>query len=245
METKLNTQEGECDIKGGKELSLGGAGGSGKRIKFSPLKARILMMISPVMSAIFFGFFSCGFIYYALELGISFWLDLIRENFMLIIFFIWFHMSLVESIYRMIKNNLLLNSNIQELRGCYPELEDSWDYLNDADYLDKDLQVLVHGDHLICYRTFDIVYLPECSKIGAFMKASVFRLSRFREVRRVHFSAWYLDGSESELRTDELRKFIGMNQNAHKDALFDYIRENFDYIELETFDFRLRERSRY
>lgn len=31
METKLNTQEGECDIKGGKELSLGGAGGNGKK----------------------------------------------------------------------------------------------------------------------------------------------------------------------------------------------------------------------
>ena len=215
-------------------MSLGGAGGSGERIKFSSLKARILMMISPVMSAIFFGFFSCGFIYYALELGISFWLDLIRENFMLIIFFIWFHMSLVESIYRMIKNNLLLNSNIQELRGCYPELEDSWDYLNDADYLDKDLQVLVYGDHLICYRTFDIAYLPECSKIDAFMK--MYRLGSRYKVRRVHFSAWYLDGSESELRTNELRSFAGINQKACKDALFDYIRENFDYIELETFD---------
>ena len=153
---------------------------------------------------------------------------------MLIIFFIWFHMSLVESIYRMIKNNLLLNSNIQELRGCYPELEDSWDYLNDADYLDKDLQVLVYGDHLICYRTFDIAYLPECSKIDAFMK--MYRLGSRYKVRRVHFSAWYLDGSEFELRTNELRKFIGMNQKARKDALFDYLRENFDYIELETFD---------
>ena len=29
----------------------------GKRIKFSPLRARILMMVGPVMSAIFFGFF--------------------------------------------------------------------------------------------------------------------------------------------------------------------------------------------
>ena len=46
--------------------------------------------------------------------------------------------------------------------------------LNDADYLDEDLQVLVYGDHLICYRTFDIAYLPECSKIGAFMKVHVF-----------------------------------------------------------------------
>ena len=224
-------------------MSLGGAGGSGERIKFSPLKARILMMISPVMSAIFFGFFSCGFIYYALELGISFWLDLIRENFMLIIFFIWFHMSLVGSIYRMIKNNLLLNSNIQELRDCYPELEEDWQNLNDADYFDEDLQVLVYGDHLICYRTFDIAYLPECSKIDAFMK--MYRLGSRYKVRRVHFSAWYLDGSESELRTNELRSFAGINQKARKDVLFDYIRENFDYIELETFDFRLRERSRY
>ena len=206
----------------------------GKRFKFSPLRARILLMIGPVISAIFFGFFSCGFIYYALELGISFWLDLIRENFMSILFFIWINMSLVESIYRMIKNNLLLNSNIQELRDCYPELEEDWQNLNDADYLDKDLQVLVYGDHLICYRTFDIAYLPECSKIDAFMK--MYRLGSRHKVRRVHFSAWYLDGSESELRTDELRKFIGMNQKAHKDALFDYLRENFDYIELETFD---------
>ena len=208
----------------------------GKRIKFSPLKARILMMVSPMFGAIFFGLGSCSFIDHTLKVGLSFWLDMIREDFMLVLSFIWFNMSLVKSIYRMIKNNLLLNSNIQELRGCYPELEEDWQNLNDADYLDKDLQVLVYGDHLICYRTFDIAYLPECSKIGAFMKASVFRLSRFREVRRVHFSAWYLDGSESELRTDELRKFIGMNQNAHKDALFDYLRENFDYIELETFD---------
>ena len=206
----------------------------GKRFEFSPLRARILMMIGPVISAIFFGLYSCSFIYYTLKEGLSFWLDMIREDFMLVLSFIWFNMSLVKSIYRMIKNNLLLNSNIQELRGCYPELEDSWDYLNDADYLDKDLQVLVYGDHLICYRTFDIAYLPECSKIDAFMK--MYRLGSRYKVRRVHFSAWYLDGSESELRTDELRKFIGMNQKAHKDALFDYIRENFDYIELETYD---------
>ena len=192
------------------------------------------MMIGPVISAIFFGLYSCSFIYYTLKEGLSFWLDMIRDNFMFILFFIWIHMSLVESIYRMIKNNLLLNSNIQELRGCYPELEDSWDYLNDADYLDKDLQVLVYGDHLICYRTFDIAYLPECSKIDAFMK--MYRLGSRYKVRRVHFSAWYLDGSESELRTNELRSFAGINQKACKDALFDYIRENFDYIELETFD---------
>ena len=208
----------------------------GKRIKFSPLKARILMMVSPMFCAIFFGLGSCSFIDHTLKVGLSFWLDMIREDFMLVLSFIWFNMSLVKSIYRMIKNNLSLHSHIQELRDCYPELEEDWQNLNDADYFDKDLQVLVYGDHLICYRTFDIAYLPECSKIGAFMKASVFRLSRFREVRRVHFSAWYLDGSESGLRTDELRKFIGMNQNAHKDALFDYLRENFDYIELETFD---------
>lgn len=208
----------------------------GKRFEFSPLRARILMMIGPVISAIFFGLYSCSFIYYTLKEGLSFWLDMIRDNFMFILFFIWIHMSLVESIYRMIKNNLLLNSNIQELRGCYPELEDSWDYLNDADYLDKDLQVLVYGDHLICYRTFDIAYLPECSKIGAFMKVYVFRVSSGHELRRVHFSAWYLDGSKSEIRTNEFRRFVGMNQNAHKDALFDYLRENFDYIELETFD---------
>ena len=206
----------------------------GKRFEFSPLRARILMMIGPVISAIFFGLYSCSFIYYTLKEGLSFWLDMIRDNFMFILFFIWIHMSLVGSIYRMIKNNLLLNSNIQELRDCYPELEEDWQNLNDADYLDEGLQVLVYGDHLICYRTFDIAYLPECSKIGAFMK--MYRLGSRYKVRRVHFSAWYLDGSEFELRTNELRKFIGMNQKARKDALFDYLRENFDYIELETFD---------
>lgn len=206
----------------------------GKRFKFSPLRARILLMIGPVISAIFFGLYSCSFIYHTLKVGLSFWLDMIRENFMSILFFIWINMSLVESIYRMIKNNLLLNSNIQELRDCYPELEEDWQNLNDADYLDEDLQVLVYADHLICYRTFDIAYLPECSKIDAFMK--MHRLSGRHKVRRVHFSAWYLDGSESEFRTNEFRSFVGMNQKAHKDALFDYIRENFDYIELETFD---------
>ena len=234
METKLNTQEGECDIKGDKELSLGGAEGNGKRIKFSPLKARILMMVGPMFGAIFFGFFSCSVIYHTLKVGLSFWLDLIHENFMLIGCYIWFHIELFKSIYRMIKNNLLLNSNIQELRDCYPELEEDWQNLNDADYFNKDLQVLVYGDHLICYRTFDIAYLPECSKIDAFMK--MYRLGSRHKVRRVHFSAWYLDGSESELRTNELRSFAGINQKARKDALFDYLRENFDYIELETFD---------
>lgn len=215
----------------------------GKRFKFSPLRARILMMVSPMFGAIFFGLGSCSFIDHTLKVGLSFWLDMIRENFMLVLSFIWINMSLVGSIYRMIKNNLLLNSNIQELRDCYPELEEDWQNLNDTDYLDEGLQVLVYADHLICYRTFDIAYLPECSKIDAFMK--MHRFSGHREVRRVHFSAWYLDGSESELRTNELRSFAGINQKARKDALFDYIRENFDYIELETFDFRLREGSRY
>ena len=32
METKLHTQEGESDIKGDKELSLGGTVGGGKKI---------------------------------------------------------------------------------------------------------------------------------------------------------------------------------------------------------------------
>jgi len=147
-------------------------------------------------------------------------------------FLLFYTPSLI--IYRLLKDNLQFNSNLQELRDCYSELEDSWDYLNDADYLDKGLQVLVYGDHLICYRTFDIAYLPECSKIDAFMK--MYRLGSRYKVRRVHFSAWYLDGSESELRTNELRSFAGINQKARKDALFDYIRENFYYIELETYD---------
>ena len=207
----------------------------GKRIKFSPLKARILMMVSPMFCAIFFGLGSCSFIDHTLKVGLSFWLDMIREDFMLVLSFIWFNMSLVKSIYRMIKNNLLLNSNIQELRDCYPELEEDWQNLNDADYLDKDLQVLVYGDHLICYRTFDIAYLPECSKIIASMTTSV-SVRNPRRAKLIHFFASYLDGSESELRTNELRSFAGINQKACKDALFDYIRENFDYIELETFD---------
>ena len=207
----------------------------GKRIKFSPLKARILMMVSPMFCAIFFGLGSCSFIDHTLKVGLSFWLDMIREDFMLVLSFIWFNMSLVKSIYRMIKNNLLLNSNIQELRDCYPELEEDWQNLNDADYLDKDLQVLVYGDHLICYRTFDIVYLPECSKIIASMTTSV-SVRNPRRAKLIHFFASYLDGSESELRTNELRSFAGINQKARKDALFDYIRENFDYIELETYD---------
>lgn len=206
----------------------------GKRIKFSPLRARILLMIGPVISAIFFGFCSCSLIYHTLKVVLSFQLDMIRENFMLILSFIWINMSLVGSIYRMIKNNLLLNSNIQELRDCYPELEEDWQNLNDADYFDKDLQVLVYCNYLICYRKFDIAYLPECSKIDAFMK--MYRLGSRHKVRRVHFSEWYLDGSESELRTNELRSFAGINQKARKDALFDYLRENFDYIEFETFD---------
>lgn len=206
----------------------------GKRFKFSPFRARILMMVGPMFGAIFFGFFSCSVIYHTLKVGLSFWLDLIHENFMLIGCYIWFHIELFKSIYIMIKNNLLLNSNIQELRDCYPELEEDWQNLNDADYFDKDLQVLVYGDHLICYRIFDIAYLPECSKIDAFMK--MYRLGSRHKVRRVHFSAWCLDGSESELRTNELRSFAGINQKARKDALFDYLRENFDYIELETFD---------
>lgn len=208
----------------------------GERIKFSPLKARILMMVGPMLGLLPFGFVLFVSIYATVSFGFSFWLKLIRETFMGFVLWMLFDSMFGILIYRMIKGNLRISRNVRELKDSYPELEDSWDYLNDADYLDKDLQVLVYGDHLICYRTFDIVYLTECSKIGAFMKASVFRLSRFREVRRVHFSAWYLDGSESELRTDELRKFIGMNQKARKDALFDYLRENFDYIELETYD---------
>jgi len=148
-------------------------------------------------------------------------------------FLLFYTPSLI--IYRLVKDNLLLNSNIQELRDCYSELEDSWDYLNDADYLDKGLQVLVYGDHLICYRTFDIVYLPECSKIIASMTTSV-SVRNPRRAKLIHFFASYLDGSESELRTNELRSFAGINQKARKDALFDYIRENFDYIELETYD---------
>ena len=102
----------------------------GKRIKFSPLKAKNFIIICPIISAIFFCLYSCSFIDHTLKVGLSFWLDMIRENFMLILSFIWINMSLVGSIYRMIKNNLLLNSNIQELRDCYPELEEDWQNLN-------------------------------------------------------------------------------------------------------------------
>ena len=210
----------------------------GKRFKFSPLKARALIIMLPTigLAGIIFSqsvlIYIFRFEYFEL---ILFNFDLPFDQLISMLFYrflLFYTPSLI--IYRLVKDNLLLNSNIQELRDCYPELEEDWQNLNDADYFNKDLQVLVYGDHLICYRTFDIAYLPECSKIDAFMK--MYRLGSRHKVRRVHFSAWYLDGSESELRTNELRSFAGINQKARKDALFDYLRENFDYIELETFD---------
>ena len=178
----------------------------GKRFKFSPLKARALIIMLPTieLAGIIFSqsvlIYILRFEYFEL---ILFNFDLPFNQLISILFYrflLFYTPSLI--IYRLVKDNLQFNSNLQELRDCYSELEDSWDYLNDADYLDKGLQVLVYGDHLICYRTFDIAYLPECSKIDAFMK--MHRFSGHREVRRVHFSAWYLDGSESELRTNEL-----------------------------------------
>lgn len=211
----------------------------GKRFKFSPLKARALIMMLPTigLAGIIFSqsvlIYIFRFEYFELIL-FNFDLPFDRLISMLYFRFLLFYTPILI-IHRLIKDNLLLNSNIQELRDCYPELEDSWDYLNDADYLDKGLQVLVYGDHLICYRTFDIVYLPECSKIIASLTTSV-SVRNPRRAKLIHFFASYLDGSESELRTNELRSFAGINQKARKDALFDYIRENFDYIELETFD---------
>jgi hypothetical protein len=211
----------------------------GKRFKFSPLKARALIIMLPTigLAGIIFSqsvlIYIFRFEYFEL---ILFNFDLPFDQLISMLFYrflLFYTPSLI--IYRLVKDNLLLNSNIQELRDCYSELEDSWDYLNDADYLDKGLQVLVYGDHLICYRTFDIVYLPECSKIIASMTTSV-SVRNPRRAKLIHFFASYLDGSESELRTNELRSFAGINQKARKDALFDYIRENFDYIELETYD---------
>lgn len=211
----------------------------GKRIKFSPLKARALIIMLPTigLAGIIFSqsvlIYIFRFEYFEL---ILFNFDLPFNQLISMLFYrflLFYTPSLI--IYRLVKDNLLLNSNIQELRDCYSELEDSWDYLNDADYLDKGLQVLVYGDHLICYRTFDIVYLPECSKIIASMTTSV-SVRNPRRAKLIHFFESYLDGSESELRTNELRSFVGINQKARKDALFDYIRENFDYIELETYD---------
>ena len=211
----------------------------GKRFKFSPLKARALIIMLPTigLAGIIFSqsvlIYIFRFEYFEL---ILFNFDLPFDQLISMLFYrflLFYTPSLI--IYRLVKDNLLLNSNIQELRDCYPELEDSWDYLNDADYLDKGLQVLVYGDHLICYRTFDIAYLPECSKIIASLTTSV-SVRNPRRAKLIHFFASYLDGSESELRTKELRSFAGINQKARKDALFDYIRENFDYIELETFD---------
>ena len=211
----------------------------GKRFKFSPLKARALIIMLPTigLAGIIFSqsvlIYIFRFEYFEL---ILFNFDLPFDQLISMLFYrflLFYTPSLI--IYRLVKDNLLLNSNIQELRDYYSELEDSWDYLNDADYLDKGLQVLVYGDHLICYRTFDIVYLPECSKIIASMTTSV-SVRNPRRAKLIHFFASYLDGSESELRTNELRSFAGINQKARKDALFDYIRENFDYIELETYD---------
>ena len=211
----------------------------GKRFKFSPLKARALIIMLPTigLAGIIFSqsvlIYIFRFEYFEL---ILFNFDLPFDQLISMLFYrflLFYTPSLI--IYRLVKDNLLLNSNIQELRDCYSELEDSWDYLNDSDYIDKGLQVLVYGDHLICYRTFDIVYLPECSKIIASMTTSV-SVRNPRRAKLIHFFASYLDGSESELRTNELRSFAGINQKARKDALFDYIRENFDYIELETYD---------
>ena len=211
----------------------------GKRFKFSPLKARALIIMLPTigLAGIIFSqsvlIYIFRFEYFEL---ILFNFDLPFDQLISMLFYrflLFYTPSLI--IYRLVKDNLQFNSNLQELRDCYSELEDSWDYLNDADYLDKGLQVLVYGDHLICYRTFDIVYLPECSKIIASMTTSV-SVRNPRRAKLIHFFASYLDGSESELRTNELRSFAGINQKARKDALFDYIRENFDYIELETYD---------
>jgi hypothetical protein len=211
----------------------------GKRIKFSPLKARALIIMLPTigLAGIIFSqsvlIYIFRFEYFEL---ILFNFDLPFNQLISMLFYrflLFYTPSLI--IYRLVKDNLQFNSNIQELRDCYSELEEDWQKLNDADYFDKDLQVLVYGDHLICYRTFDIVYLPECSKIIASMTTSV-SVRNPRRAKLIHFFASYLDGSKSELRTNELRSFAGINQKARKDALFDYIRENFDYIELETYD---------
>ncbi|MDO4666241.1 MAG: hypothetical protein Q4A90_00160 [Streptococcus sp.] len=208
----------------------------GKRIKFSPLRARVVLMLLPMLGVISLGLCLLCFIFITFVAGFSFWIgDSLYETFSMIAACILIQIRFVEFIYRIIKDNLLINSNVQELRDCYPELEDSWDNLNDADYLDQHLQILVYGDHLICYRTFDIAYLPECSKISASMTTYIFR--RYcRQVKRVHFFATYLDGSKSELRTNELRDFVKIDQNAHKDSLLGYIVENYDYIEVETID---------
>ena len=150
----------------------------GKRIKFSPLKARILMMVGPMLGLLPFGFVLFVSIYATVSFGFSFWLKLIRETFMGFVLWMLFDSMFGILIYRMIKGNLRISRNVRELKDSYPELEDSWDYLNDADYLDERLKVLVYGDYLIHYGTFEIVYLPECMALFPSLRVIqlVFRL---------------------------------------------------------------------
>ena len=52
----------------------------------------------------------------------------------------------------------------------------------------------------------------------------------------VRYSLKTADDGETRYLEKITLEAIVRNQKARKDALFDYLRENFDYIELETFD---------
>ena len=205
------------------------------RIKFSPFRARMLIMLYPMV-----GFVGLSFGFVVLTIifrpySFLFWQGLSLKQILLFLFIFGMYILKISLFFhQIIKDNLLMNSNIQELRDFYPELEEGWEDLNYADYLDEGLQILVYGDHLICYRTFDIAYLPECQRIRASMTTNISTGRRRSRSNLIHFFATYIDGSQSELRTNEMRSFWGIDQDAHKEALFDYIRENFDYIEVET-----------
>lgn len=189
-------------------------------IKFSIVKARILVMIGPLISIL-----SMSFGVYFLGFMLNFWNELFGLLLLSgMVLLVVFHSYLI------VTYNIRLNRNIKELREAYPVLEQDWYDFNYADYLDKDLQLLVYGDYLICYRTFDIIYLPQCLKLRAFMRTG----TASRRQDTVCFQAIYNDGNRSELRTYLLRGFWGVNQMAHKEFLFTYIENNYDYIELQT-----------
>ena len=193
-----------------------------KRIKFSPLKARILMMVGPMLGLLPFGFVLFVSIYATVSFGFSFWLKLIRETFMGFVLWMLFDSMFGILIYRMIKGNLRISRNVRELKDSYPELEDSWDYLNDADYLDERLKVLVYGDYLIHYGTFEIVYLPECREL--------FPNLRVTSRDPIGFSVTCNDGSRYDILMHTFYGSSGYGTDKNKKELLAYIEENYPHI---------------
>lgn len=191
-----------------------------KLIKFSTFKARILLMIGPTMFIIPMILAMFPFVY-ILKMG--------SGGLVTWLFVMGFPVLIVYLIYLILSNQLLLSRNIRELRENYPVLEQNWYDLNYADYLDEDLQLLIYGDYLICYRTFDIAYLPDCRKIRVFKRSG----GAPRGQNVIHFRAIYNDGRYSEIRTNILRVFWRIDQMYCKEILYDYIKENYEHIEFQ------------